>query len=200
MTMNRNEIEAGKRGCFAHGMTSCVWLLAVCLFGVTGVASAQPVATPMHRLAWDQTEPAGLSYEISIDGGPAAPVLSVSCGPTACSGALPVSLLPGTREARLRAYRVTDGVRQESALSPPFAFVFVGDPSAPGNLRLEPPSQPSAVVSGTVGDPYDYAGLRVVALTLPYFGAQVFIGAPTLSSPEYAVQAGDHAAVAFWRP
>jgi hypothetical protein len=183
----------------ATWLKSC-GLLALLLVVPSIVSAQQPVATPMHRIVWDQADASGLSFEISVDGSAAAPVLGSTCASGICNGALPVSLQAGVRVLRLRSYRVTDGVRQESAFSPDFTIRYVTNPSAPGNLRLEAPAAQQASVSGIVGEPYDFNGLRVVAVSLPWFGSQVFVGAPSLKSADYTVQAGDYAAVAFWRP
>lgn len=170
-------------------------------------ALAQPRATSAHVWGWEQVDPvmtSDLTYEVSIDTQPFAPVLGVACtGATTaiCRGNLPQSLTAGRHTAAMRGVRVVDGVVLRGPVTSVLTFDFVTDPRAPGNFRLVPPDvAASVVVEGVAGEPYGYAGLQVVPIDLLSLGAQVFFGALTLATPDYAVQAGDRAAVAFWRP
>ena len=167
-------------------MTAAVWLVLV------GSAAAQTMGTTMHRWAWTQAgDRTGLEYEVAIDGQPHAPVLGVACDTAGnCGGALPVGLSEGPHTARMRAYRIVDGVRLTGPDSNEFAFVMVGTPSAPQEFRLVPPAG-SVAVNGTVSErPYGFAGLEVAPIALDG-GGQLLIAAQRLSVPGYTVQRGD---------
>ena len=165
---------------------AAVWLVLV------GSAAAQTMGTSLHRWAWTQSgDRTGLSYEVAVDGQPHAPVLGVTCDTAGnCGGALPVGLAEGPHTARMRAYRIVDGVRLTGPDSNELAFVMVGTPSAPQEFRLVPPAG-SVAVNGTVSErPYGFAGLEVAPIALDG-GGQLLIAAQRLSVPGYTVQRGE---------
>lgn len=161
-------------------------------------SSAAQTGTPMHRWQWDQTgDLTGLTYEVTVDGLPHAPVLSVTCAASVCGGALPTSLTDGQHTARMRAVRVVDGVRLVSTDSNLLTFTYVTAPGAPGNLRLQPPQ--GVIVMGTVQQRYPFAGLDVAGAWLDS-GSWLYVGAPQLSVPGYSVMIGDRLGVMLWHP
>ena len=184
-------------------------LIGLVVLSGTAWAQTVPRATSLHRWAWDQIDPvqiADLVYEVSMDGGPFSPILSVSCqtsNPTtaACTGALTVGLTAGRHSGVLRAFRVVDSIRIDGAETAAYAFDFVTAPPAPSNPRLEPPpaAGPSVLVYGTIRERYPFVGLDVARAWLD-IGADFYLGAQQLSSPDYTVQPGDRVGLLLYRP
>lgn len=173
-------------------------LMTVIVMLVASAAGAQTIATPESRWGWDQSgDRTGLSYELSVDDQPYAPLLGVQCdaGGT-CSAALTVAMGMGAHTARMRAWREVAGVRRESAPSGDLAFVYMGpDPSSPGNFRL---LTPGVVALGVVRDRYPFVGLDVARVALDA-GPDLYFGAVSLSIPGYAVRPGDRVGLVLQR-
>lgn len=172
--------------------------LVVLLLLIAAAAQAQ-TATPLHRWQWEQTgDLTGLSYELSLDGQPHAPVLGVACtGAGVCGGDLPIGIAVGPHTARMRAARVVDGVRLVSGDSNTLSFTYVAAPEAPGNLRIQPPQ--GVTVVGTIQQRYPFAGLDVASAWLDT-GDMLYVGAQRLSVPGYTVTVGDRVELVLWRP
>lgn len=189
-------------------------VVAACAVLVASLASAQnPRATSAHRIAWDQQDAvtvADLTYEISFDGGPFGPVLSIACTPLpgiaqTCNGALVSSLTPGTHTGSVRTVRVVDGVRLISQGVASLTFDFVAGPANPTNPRLiVPPGAVGVVAGGTVLDRGPFAGLDVASVYLtepPELAANwVYVGAARLAAGAYSVQRGDRVELLLYHP
>lgn len=98
------------------------------------------------------------------------------------------------------AYQFTiAGANSDGDWGPPSAASSEGVPGAPGGFRLTPGFQ-GVEVAGVVGELQDAYGLRVAAVDLFGLGHRVYVGALTLSAPEYGdVKVGDLAYVGFAR-